>query len=98
MKSIVFMSKGLEEEERNLLSVAYKNAIGARRSAWRIIHSLEDKEIANGNTKMSELAARRREDIEKEIKDISAGLLELLDKYLIAYAETDETKVFFYKM
>uniref|UniRef100_A0A804LUD0 14-3-3 domain-containing protein n=1 Tax=Zea mays TaxID=4577 RepID=A0A804LUD0_MAIZE len=34
----------LTVEERNLLSVAYKNVIGARRASWRIISSIEHKE------------------------------------------------------
>ncbi|KAB0365386.1 hypothetical protein FD754_009542 [Muntiacus muntjak] len=29
--------------ERNLLSVAYKNVVGGRRSAWRVISSIEQK-------------------------------------------------------
>lgn len=33
----------LNSEERNLLSVAYKNVVGARRSAYRILSSLERK-------------------------------------------------------
>ena len=32
---------GLSTEERNLLSVAYKNVVGAKRSAWRIVSSIE---------------------------------------------------------
>merc|ERR1711920_661738 len=39
----------LSVEERNLLSVAYKNAVGSRRAAWRIITSVKDKEESKGN-------------------------------------------------
>ena len=41
--------KELTVEERNLLSVAYKNVIGARRASWRIISSIEQKEESRGN-------------------------------------------------
>ena len=34
----------LSEEERNLLSVAYKNVIGTRRASCRILNSIENKE------------------------------------------------------
>uniref|UniRef100_A0A804LUC6 14-3-3 domain-containing protein n=1 Tax=Zea mays TaxID=4577 RepID=A0A804LUC6_MAIZE len=39
----------LTVEERNLLSVAYKNVIGARRASWRIISSIEHKEESRKN-------------------------------------------------
>ena len=44
MKNVAGMDVELTVEERNLLSVAYKNVIGARRASWRIISSLEQKE------------------------------------------------------
>ena len=37
-------SEDLSLEERNLLSVAYKNVVGARRASLRIIGSIETKE------------------------------------------------------
>ena len=44
MKDVAKMGVELTVEERNLLSVAYKNVIGARRASWRIISSIEQKE------------------------------------------------------
>ena len=44
MKIVAQSEDELSIEERNLLSVAYKNVIGARRASWRIITSIEQKE------------------------------------------------------
>lgn len=44
MKKVASLDVELTVEERNLLSVAYKNVIGARRASWRIITSIEQKE------------------------------------------------------
>ena len=44
MKNVATMGVELSIEERNLLSVAYKNVIGARRASWRIISSVEQKD------------------------------------------------------
>ena len=43
MKSVTETGVELSNEERNLLSVAYKNVVGARRSSWRVISSIEQK-------------------------------------------------------
>lgn len=48
IKKVASMDTELTVEERNLLSVAYKNVIGARRASWRIISSLEQKEENKG--------------------------------------------------
>merc|ERR1712070_902299 len=44
MKAVGTAGVDLSVEERNLLSVAYKNAVGSRRASWRIISSVEQKE------------------------------------------------------
>lgn len=43
MKAVGDDGSELSVEERNLLSVAYKNTVGSRRAAWRIISSVEQK-------------------------------------------------------
>lgn len=44
MKAIAMEGSELSNEERNLLLIAYKNAIGSRRCAWRVVSSIEYKE------------------------------------------------------
>ena len=63
----------LDNEERNLLSVAYKNVVGARRSAWRVVSSIESK--TEGSEKKLEMAKQYREKIEKELKQICNDVL-----------------------
>ena len=44
MNKVVSANADLSGEERSLLSVAYKNTIGSRRTAWRALSSIEKKE------------------------------------------------------
>lgn len=44
MQKVVDIAKELNNEERNLLSIAYKNAVGQRRTAWRAVTAYEIKE------------------------------------------------------
>lgn len=59
IKRVACMDQDLSAEERNLLSVAYKNVIGARRASWRIISSLEQKE----ESKSTEASTDKRQTI-----------------------------------
>ena len=94
----------LTVEERNLLSVAYKNVIGARRASWRIISSVEQKakeaeaKEADSTEAKVQLIKEYREEVEKELKEICEDVLKVIDNDLIPKATADESKVFYYKM
>ncbi|CAN6542124.1 hypothetical protein ACFX13_019362 [Malus domestica] len=88
----------LTVEERNLLSVAYKNVIGSLRAAWRIISSIEQKEEGRRNEEHVALVKQYRSKVETELSAICAGILELLQSHLVPSATTGESKVFYLKM
>uniref|UniRef100_A0A0D6RAS9 14-3-3 domain-containing protein n=1 Tax=Araucaria cunninghamii TaxID=56994 RepID=A0A0D6RAS9_ARACU len=88
----------LTVEERNLLSVAYKNVIGARRASWRIISSIEQKEESRGNDEHVATIREYRAKVESELSKICDSILRLLDSHLIPASTTGESKVFYLKM
>jgi 14-3-3 protein beta/theta/zeta len=96
MKKLTECGHELSNEERNLLSVAYKNVVGARRSSWRVISSIEQK--TDGNERKQSMAREYREKVEKELDDICRDVLTLLDKFLVPKASNAESKVFYLKM
>ncbi|RWW57016.1 hypothetical protein BHE74_00036224 [Ensete ventricosum] len=100
MEKVVKTASGeeLTVEERNLLSVAYKNVIGARRASWRIISSIEQKEESRGNEDHVVLIKDYRGKVEAELSKICDGILKLLDSHLVPSASAAESKVFYLKM
>jgi 14-3-3 protein epsilon len=98
METVGKCPEGLSVEERNLLSVAYKNAVGSRRAAWRIITSVEQKEKSKGNEEQAKYAREYCTKVEAELQKICDGILKLLGESLITKAENGESKVFYQKM
>lgn len=97
MKEVSRAGQELSNEERNLLSVAYKNSVGSRRTAWRTISAIQQKEEYKGS-RFIELIKGYRAKIEKELEDICNDVLRLLDDPLIPNSKNPEAKVFFMKM
>lgn len=88
----------LSIEERNLLSVAYKNAIGPHRTAWRALTSIETKEEAKASKQLP-LLKDYKGKIEGELNKFCRDILKVLDDHLIPKSEGDnESKVFYLKM
>ncbi|KAF7649714.1 hypothetical protein LDENG_00137270 [Lucifuga dentata] len=98
MKKVAGDNVALTVEERNLLSVAYKNVIGARRASWRIISSIEQREENKGGEEKLKMIREYRQKVEDELKDICNDILEVLDKHLIPSDAAGESRVFYYKM
>lgn len=73
MKAVTETGVELSNEERNLLSVAYKNVVGARRSSWRVISSIEQK--TEGSERKQQMAKEYREKVEKELREICYDVL-----------------------
>lgn len=87
----------LESEDRNLLSVAYKNVVSARRSAWRIVSAVESKKDEKQG-----IAKDYRITIEQELQERCRQVLTLIDDYLLPSLtdekDDDESSVFYLKM
>jgi len=96
MKKVTEIGNELSNEERNLLSVAYKNVVGARRSSWRVISSIETK--TEGNERKQAMAKEYRCKVETELRDICNDVLKLLEHFLIPTSKNSESKVFYLKM
>ena len=97
MKKFITLKQEFNVEERNLLSVAYKNCVGTRRTAWRAITSIEQKEEGKGSKNLTILRQLKKK-IEAELDFYCKEILKFLDEILIKDASNAEAKVFFYKM
>ena len=94
MKAVASQPIELTVEERNLLSVAYKNVIGSRRASWRVLSSIESK----GEADKLQLISDYKKTIEQELVDICDEILKIISNELVPRSTNEEGKVFYYKM
>jgi len=94
MKEVAKQPQELTVEERNLLSVAYKNVIGSRRASWRVVTSIEQK----GDAEKILIVKDYKSKIEDELVEICNDILGIIDECLIPNSTSEEAKVFYYKM
>jgi len=83
----------LDVDERNLLSVAYKNVVGAKRASWRTLAGgFDDAD--------EELLKKYKQIVEDELEAICKEVLDLLTDHLCKNVKGngDETEVFYLKM
>ncbi|OIT01233.1 14-3-3 protein 9 [Nicotiana tabacum] len=98
MKSVANMDVELTVEERNLLSVGYKNVVGSRRASWRILSSIEQKEESRGNEQNVKRIKEYRQKVETELTSICNDIMVVIDQHLIPSCTAGESTVFYHKM
>jgi len=98
MKKIVQDATELSVDQRNLLSVGYKNLVGLRRTAWRSISNLISKEESRGRAKHAELARAYCVKLEAEMDSLCNEILEMISEILANKQNNPEARVFFLKM
>ncbi|GJY70607.1 14-3-3 protein 7 [Tanacetum coccineum] len=89
---------GMTAEERNLLSVGYKNVLGAKRASWRILSVIKSKEEVNGEMQHVALAKESLKRVEDELTSKCNEILLTIDDYLLPSSKTGEAAVFYHKM
>ena len=88
----------LTSDERNLLSIAYKNVVNNKRVSWRILNQHIQKESKKENSPyLSDITAFMHE-VEVELITVCNEILGLLGDYLIPGAKDGSQKVFYWKL
>ncbi|TFK75943.1 14-3-3 protein [Pluteus cervinus] len=102
IKAIINENDGrLTTDERNLLSVAYKNLTNTQRNSWRTIDGFEKHQAARTSgsaTRTLVLIRQQRDRIERELTGVCQDIVNLLDKQLVPAANAGEETVFYSKM
>ena len=69
MKRLVVSTNGnLKREARNLLSVAYKNVVGSRRTSWRVVKGIIEKlEKEEEDERVDKERAKGQEKVDRRV-------------------------------
>lgn len=86
----------LTQEERNLLSVAFKNAVSARRCALEFAR--RDEVRAKSDPQAGVYVREYMDQVRDELEHLCLAVLHLLDGSLIPAAPDSESLVFYIKM
>jgi len=88
----------LNSDERNLLSIAYKNSVTSKRTALRTVMAYEMKEKKKENSTFLPYITEYKKKIEDELTKTCQMILSSIDNHLLKKATDTEAKVFYNKM
>lgn len=88
----------LSSDERNLLSIAYKNTISLRRSAIRTLSAYESKEKKKEESAYLAYIVEYKKRVEDELEKLCDKIIKSIDQYLLPKSFDAESSVFYHKM
>lgn len=91
-------SDPLSPDERNLLSIAYKNTITLRRTAIRTLSAYESKERKKEESAYLAYIIEYKKRIEDELEKLCDKIIKTIDQYLLPKSSDAESSVFYHKM
>lgn len=97
-RALVKNGTDLTLEERSLFSLAYKNVLGAWRTAWRAVMGILQREVGDEKVEYREIIIGYRKKLEQEIISHCHDVLYHVEHDLIPIASDNETKVYWLKM
>jgi 14-3-3 protein epsilon len=92
---ITAKSEDLNTEERNLLSVGFKNLISGARGAWRTVGAIEQNEKY---AEYSSDCANYKKKIGGELETQCKKVIDIVKEHSLPKATDDEAKTFYLKM
>lgn len=85
----------ISSDERNLLSVAFKNLISSKRTAWRTISAIEQNPKYS---KFGDALAAYKKKIEEALYRDCENIIEMIRSKVLNKAAEPEARAFFVKM
>ena len=74
--------------------LAIFKVIGSRRASWRVISSIEQR----GDSEKLPIIQEYKKTVENELEGICSDILVIIKDFLIPSTESEEGKVFYFKM
>ncbi|KAK2949281.1 putative 14-3-3 protein [Blattamonas nauphoetae] len=88
----------LTREERNLVSVTFRNVVGMRRASLRTLYTIEKAELDKENIKEVKIVRKAIEEATNELTDYCTTIIHLVDDDIMKNDQSLETQVFVMKM
>lgn len=104
MHETIKRKETLNNDERNMLSIAYKNKVGPERTSWRILDGVSKRDIQRQGisdaekARQSELLESVKLEVEKKLIAYCTEIINFINDKLLKYEKNVKAIIFYLKM